>query len=108
MKKWIISTMTGAMLASSVSFTAQASDQWSTSGFDQQAIASVFDLDNIDANGVTVLDETELSETRGAFAPILGLVMGIAGLDVTLAGFYWGVYVPYYAKQGPSFTYNHP
>lgn len=108
MKKWIVATMTGAMLAASVSFGAQASDQWSASGLDQQALASVFDVDNIDASGVTVLDETELSETRGALAPMLGLVMGIAALDVTLAGFYWGVYVPYYAKQGPSFNYNLP
>ena len=108
MKKWIVTTLTGATLASVVSFGAQASNQLSLSGLDQQTIASVFDVDHIDGTGITVLDETALSETRGAFAPMLGLVMGVAGLDVTLAGFYWGVYVPYYAKQGPSFSYSQP
>jgi hypothetical protein len=39
---------------------------------------------------------------RGGFAP-LGVALGIAGIDLALMGFYWGVYVPYYSPQEPGY-----
>ncbi len=104
MKKWMCTTITGAILTAMISASVNATDQWSSSRLEPQALASIFDIDTFDSRGVTVLDETALNDTRGTFAPMLGLVMGIAALDATLAGFYWGVYVPYYAKMGPSFN----
>tara|TARA_B110000503_G_scaffold127151_1_gene196547 strand:- start:83 stop:409 length:327 start_codon:yes stop_codon:yes gene_type:complete len=108
MKKWIVATMACAMLTLNVSVSAQAADQWSASQLDQEMLSSVFNIDTLDSRGVTILDETQLGETRGKLAPMLGFVMGVAALDLTLAGFYWGVYVPYYAKMSPSFSYQIP
>lgn len=48
------------------------------------------------------LDPVELETTRGGMVP-LAIALGIASIDLALAGFYWGVYVPYYAPQDPSF-----
>jgi hypothetical protein len=47
----------------------------------------------------------QLETLRGGFAP-LGVALGIAGLDMALMGFYWGVYVPYYAEQEPNYNFR--
>lgn len=40
------------------------------------------------------LDEAAMADSRGQMAPLIGVVAGIAGLDLALMGFYWGYYVP--------------
>ena len=35
-----------------------------------------------------------------------GRVVGVATLDLALAGFYWGVYVPNYAPESPAFEHR--
>lgn len=48
----------------------------------------------------TAVSFLEATQVRGRLLP---LVLGIATFDLTLATFYWGVYVPYYADKEPSF-----
>lgn len=42
---------------------------------------------------VSVLEATQL---RGKLLPF---IVGVTTIDLALASFYWGVYVPYYAEQ---------
>ena len=51
------------------------------------------------------LDPIVENTTRAGFAP-LAIALGIASIDLALMGFYYGVYVPYYSPQEPSFNYN--
>jgi len=48
------------------------------------------------------LDPIELETTRAGLGPLV-LALGIASVDLALAGFFWGVYVPNYTTQDPSF-----
>jgi hypothetical protein len=45
---------------------------------------------------VESLDAAQAEQTRGRLLP---LVLSIAGVDLALAGLFWGVYVPRYAPQ---------
>ena len=42
----------------------------------------------------------EATQVRGRVLPF---VIGIAAIDIALASFYWGVYVPHYANYEPAF-----
>ena len=42
----------------------------------------------------------EASQLRGGVLPF---IVGVAALDLALAGFYWGVYVPHYAEPRPAY-----
>jgi len=42
----------------------------------------------------------EASQLRGRVLPF---IMGVATLDLALAGFYWGVYVPNSAPESPTY-----
>ena len=42
----------------------------------------------------------EASQLRGRVLPF---IVGVATLDLALAGFYWGVYVPHYAEPSPAY-----
>ena len=42
----------------------------------------------------------EASQLRGRVLPF---VIGVAAIDIALASFYWGVYVPHYAETAPAF-----
>jgi len=42
----------------------------------------------------------EATQVRGRVLPF---VIGVAAIDIALASFYWGVYVPHYANYGPAF-----
>lgn len=53
---------------------------------------------------LAVMGDAEMASTRGRFAPLMGVVLGIAAVDFALMGFYWGVYVPNYATQDSSFN----
>jgi len=54
-----------------------------------------------------ILDPIELESTRGGMVP-LAIALGVASFDLALMGFYWGIYVPYYAPSGPSFNSQLP
>ena len=101
MRKWIFATgLTGALVLHGTTTAAAvptdiasprqgagvAALQWSQSP-----------LADARSNAVSFLEATQV---RGRLLP---LVLGIATFDLTLATFYWGVYVPYYADQEPSF-----
>ena len=45
----------------------------------------------------------EASQLRGRVLPF---IVGVATLDLALAGFYWGVYVPNYAPESPAYEYR--
>lgn len=53
------------------------------------------------------LDAITMERQRGGLAPLV-LALGIASFDLALMGVYWGIYLPYYAPQGPSFNKNLP
>lgn len=101
MRKWIFATgLIGALVLQGTATTAAAATdnasprhgtgiaalQWSQSPF-------------LDARS-TAVSFLEATQVRGRLLP---LVLGIATFDLTLATFYWGVYVPYYADKEPSF-----
>lgn len=45
----------------------------------------------------------EAAQIRGRLIPF---IMGVAALDLTLATFYWGVYVPMYTDADPTYDYQ--
>jgi len=46
---------------------------------------------------VKTLDDQAMSETQGELWP---WILGVAAFDLSLAGFYWGTYVPITAPAG--------
>ncbi len=50
------------------------------------------------------LDETAMTDSRGQLAPLIGVVAGIAGLDLALMSFYWGYYIPTVSSGGGACT----
>ena len=60
------------------------------------------DLGSAFAGGTPVVEQLDMQameETRGRL-PLLGIPLAITALDVTLMGFFWGIYVPYYGGGG--------
>ncbi len=55
-------------------------------------------LPDATSRAVSVL---EAAQVRGRVLPF---VIGVAAIDIALASFYWGVYVPEYAGQEPAFV----
>ena len=53
------------------------------------------------------LDPIAMESTRGGLAP-LALALGIAGVDLALMSFYWGIYVPNYAPSSPHYYTEAP
>ena len=53
------------------------------------------------------LDPIAMEITRGGLGP-LALALGIAGVDLALMSFYWGIYVPHYAPSRPHFYTEAP
>lgn len=60
--------------------------------------------DNAALQQAQPLDEAAMVESRGQMAPLIGVVAGIAGLDLALMGFYWGYYVPTISSFGGACT----
>ncbi len=50
-------------------------------------------------SGAEVLTDAELESATGRVAPLY-LALSIAGVDLALMGFFWGVYVPNYGGGG--------
>lgn len=51
------------------------------------------------ASGAEVLTDAELQSATGRIAPLY-LALSIAGVDLALMGFFWGIYVPNYGGGG--------
>lgn len=64
----------------------------------KQVVLSAFGAGTVPAN-VDMLDETQMQETRGRLAPLV-VAATIAGLDLAMMSFFYGVYVPNYASHG--------
>lgn len=45
---------------------------------------------------VATLEPSALEDTRGEFGPA-AFIFGVAGMDLALSAFFWGVYIPTYA-----------
>jgi len=93
MKITVLTTTAISILFASVAALGASQHEYQSEGFEQAKQPQ---------NQLLALDPVQLETLRGGFAP-LGVALGIAGLDMALMGFYWGVYVPYYAPQEPSY-----
>ena len=63
------------------------------------AVTAAFGASDEMPASLAVMGDAEMASTRGRFALLMGVVLGITAVDFALMGFYWGVYVPYYADQ---------
>ena len=93
MRGTVLTTTVISLLFASVTALGASRDEYQSEGFEQVKQPQ---------NQLLALDPVQLETLRGGLAP-LGVALGIAGLDMALMGFYWGVYVPYYAPQEPSY-----
>ena len=87
------------LLATVVAQPALAGSEVAGPGAD--AVAAAFGGTDEMPASLAVMADAEMASTRGRFAPLMGVVLGIAAVDLALMGFYWGVYVPSYASQDP-------
>ncbi len=88
--------MTGILLASLLAVPPGANADMGPTDFSApQPSPNIFDLP------INDLDPLAMESTRGGIAP-LAIALGVAGVDLALMGFFWGVYLPYYAPSGPS------
>jgi hypothetical protein len=96
MKITVLTTTAISLLFASVATLGASEHEYQSEGFEQIKQPQ---------NQLLALDPVQLETLRGGFAP-LGVALGIAGLDMALMGFYWGVYVPYYAEQEPNYNFR--
>ena len=93
MKSYVVNAIAVPLLAASLSAVGASKSLEERTGFAQTQVPS---------NHHQPLDVVQMETLRGGLAP-LGIALGIAGLDLALMGFYWGVYVPYYSPQEPAY-----
>ena len=98
MKKWTL--LTGA-LALSLSQTALSAGTLASS--ESGALPASLSLhvgqtplQDEQTRSVSVI---EAMQTRGKVLPV---VLGVAAVDIALASYFWGVYVPFYAEKEPA------
>lgn len=98
MKKWTL--LTGA-LALSLSQTALSAGTLASS--ESGALPASLSLhvgqtplQDEQTRSVSVI---EAMQTRGKVLPV---VLGVAAVDIALATYFWGVYVPFYAEKEPA------
>ena len=98
MKKWTL--LTGA-LALSLSQTALSAGTLASS--ESGALPASLSLhvgqtplQDKQTRSVSVI---EAMQTRGKVLPV---VLGVAAVDIALATYFWGVYVPFYAEKEPA------
>jgi len=98
MKKWTL--LTGA-LALSLSQTALSAGALASS--ESGALPASLSLhvgqtplQDEQTRSVSVI---EAMQTRGKVLPV---VLGVAAVDIALATYFWGVYVPFYAEKEPA------
>jgi len=102
MRKWIFATgLIGALVLQGTATTAAAATTESAALRQGASIATLqWSQSPFPDARSTAVSFLEAAQVRGRLLP---LVLGIATFDLTLATFYWGVYVPYYAEKEPSF-----
>ena len=93
MKSYVVNAIAVPLLAASLSAVGASKSLEDSAGFEKTQALS---------NHHQPLDVVQMEMLRGGLAP-LGIALGIAGLDLALMGFYWGVYVPYYSPQEPAY-----
>ena len=98
MKKWTLLT---AALALSLSQTALSAGTLASS--ESGALPASLSLhvgqtplQDEQTRSVSVI---EAKQTRGKVLPV---VLGVAAVDIALATYFWGVYVPFYAEKEPA------
>lgn len=98
MKKWTLLT---AALALSLSQTALSAGTLASS--ESGALPASLSLhvgqtplQDEQTRSVSVI---EAMQTRGKVLPV---VLGVAAVDIALATYFWGVYVPFYAEKEPA------
>jgi len=96
MKLWMKNMLVTGLLVSQV-----ANAETGSIGAHAQLIDEV----GLTPPAVHRLDLVEQNSTRAGIAP-LAFALGVASIDLALMGIYYGVYVPYYTSQDPSFNYN--
>lgn len=47
-----------------------------------------------DASEIALMNESAMQETEGQLWPLVGGIAAIVGVDIALASYFWGVYVP--------------
>jgi len=101
MRKWIFATgLIGALVLQGTAITAAAATDTASPRQGSGVAALQWSQSPFPDARSTAVSFLEATQVRGRLLP---LVLGIATFDLTLATFYWGVYVPYYADQEPSF-----
>ena len=70
---------------------------------ERDLLANAFD--GIGPPTTVLLDDQTMRDTRGELWPF---VFGVVGLDLALAGYFWGVYVPAVGGSGNCTTCNTP
>ncbi len=101
MRKWIFATgLIGALVLQGTAITAAAATDTASLRQGSGVAALHWSQSPFPDARSTAVSFLEATQVRGRLLP---LVLGIATFDLTLATFYWGVYVPYYADQEPSF-----
>ena len=93
MKSYVVNAIAVPLLAASLPAVSASKSFEESAGFEKSGALS---------NHHQPLDVVQMETLRGGFAP-LGVALGIAGIDLALMGFYWGVYVPYYSPQEPGY-----
>ena len=97
MKKWTL--LTGALALSLSQTTLSAGALASSESGALPASLSLHvgqtPLRDEQTRSVSVI---EAMQTRGKVLPV---VLGVAAVDIALATYFWGVYVPFYAEKEP-------
>ena len=98
MKKWTL--LTGA-LALSLSQTALSAGALasSESGALPASLSLHVGQTPIQDEQTRSVSVSEAMQTRGKVLPV---VLGVAAVDIALAAYFWGVYVPFYAEKEPA------
>ncbi|WOJ94466.1 hypothetical protein R0135_04715 [Congregibacter variabilis] len=96
LNKQLAVLVAGSLLVSQgimASDEAQTEGRWNTS----QATLISDAFDSPPSSGVEMLDERAMSRTQGELWP---WIIGVVTLDLSLASFFWGDYVPTVASSG--------
>ena len=98
MKKWAL--LTGA-LALSLSQTALSAGTLalSESGALPASLSLHVGQTPLQDEQTRSVSVIEAMQTRGKVLPV---VLGVAAVDIALATYFWGVYVPFYAEKEPA------
>ena len=104
MRKWIFATgLMGALVLQSNAASAALPTDTVTDNYPLRAATMQWTQAPLPDERSVAVSFLEAAQLRGRLLP---LVLGIATLDLALATFYWGVYVPYYADKEPAYDHD--